>query len=278
MFLDDKMIDLKEKSKEQREKMGLARKSWLNNIDKEKLSEIYKKISETKKSKFKEGLLIPWNKGKKLPPFSQEWKNNLSKALKGHKSSKKVSEAVIFRNKTNNPMWDKEVIKKAVENRNYVDIARKTTLTKRKNGVFLEYSERMKKNNPMRNPIINAKVNKNPGYMKKRISALIKKPNNKEKILIELINKNKLPYEYVGDGKLIIGSKNPDFINKKEKKIIELFGNYWHTKRVRTYEETEEGRIKFFKKYNFDTLIIWEKELENINLVLEKIKTFDGKQ
>ena len=86
----------------------------------------------------------------------------------------------------------------------------------------------MKENNPMKNPEINAKVN-----------------------------------------------KNPDFINKNKDKIIEAFGSYWHTKKARVYEETEAGRIEYFKKYGFDTLIIWENELKNLDKVLEKIKNFD---
>ena len=263
-------------SEEHKRRISEARTIWLKNINRDVLDKIYEKISQTKKIKYREGLFAPWNKGKKRPQFSEDWKKKISESLKGHKASKKFIEKLILRNKTDNPMWNQEVVKKAVQNRNYKEIARKTNLTKIKNGVFLKYSERMKKNNPMKDPSINAKVNKNPEYMKKRISSLIKKPNNQEKILIDLINKNNLPYDYVGDGKYIIGSKNPDFIHKKENKIIELFGKYWHTKRARVYEETEDGRIEFFKKYNYQTLIIWEDELKNPDLVLEKIKSFDG--
>ena len=268
----------KPKSTEQRKKQSNARKIWLKNVNKLTLNKIYKKMAETKKLKFKKGLLIPWNKGKKRPAFSEEWKNNISVALKGHKTSKKVIDAVTLRNKINNPMWDPKIVKKAVKNRNYKEISKKTTFTNIKRGNFLKLSERMKENNPMKNPIINAKVNKNPEYLRRRISSLIKKPNKKEKILIDLINKNNLPYKYVGDGGLIIGSKNPDFVHNKDNKIIELFGQYWHTKKVRVYEETEKGRIEFFKRYNYQTLIIWEGELNNLNIILEKIRSFDGKQ
>ena len=248
-------------------------------IKETKLSEETKrKISETKKLMYRQGLITPWNKGKKRPPFSEEWRNNLSKSLKGHKSSKKVVNAVIFRNKNNNPMWNPEIVKKAVKSRNYKEIASKTTQTKIKNGTFLKYSQRMKVNNPMKDPLINAKVNKNPEYMRRRINALIKKPNNKEKILIDLINKNNLPYKYVGDGNLIIGSRNPDFMHNEGNKLIEFFGDYWHTKKVRCYEETEKGRKEFFKKYGFNTLVIWENELTNPEAVLKKIIIFDEKQ
>lgn len=237
-----------------------------------------RKISETKKLNYKQGLLIPWNKGKKRPPFSEEWRKKLSEASKKRKSFEKSRKFLILRNKTNNPMWNSEIVKKAVKNRDYKEISKKTTQTNLIRGNFLKLSERMKKNNPMKDPIINAKVNKNSEYIRRRISSLIKKPNKKEKILIGLVNKNNLPYKYVGDGKLIIGSKNPDFVHKKDNKLIEIFGTYWHTKKVRVYEETEKGRIEFFKRYNYQTLVIWENELDNPDLVLGKIRTFDGKQ
>lgn len=256
-------------------KQSLARKNWLKNADPELLKQIYARISKTKWLKFKLGLITPWNKGKKRPLFSEEWKRKLSEAGRNRKPSKKLIDAIILRNKTNNPMWNPKIVKKSAMNRNYKEIARKTTLTEIKNRTFLEYSKRMKENNPIKNPIVNAKVNKNPEYIKRRITPLIKKPNKKEQMIIDLINKNNLPYKYVGDGKLIIGSKNPDFIYKNKSKIIEIFGSYWHKDKARCYEETKEGRIEYFKKYNFDTLIIWEEELKDLDKTFDKIKNFD---
>ena len=236
--------------------------------------ETKRKISETKKRKYLSGELVVWNKGKKRPEFSQEWKNNISKACKGKRPSQLSISKLIERNKTNNPMWDVENVKKATAKRDYKEISRKTNETKIRAGTFLEYSKRMKINNPMKNQEINDKVNKNPEYIKRRIQGLITKPNKKESIVIELLKNNNINYEYVGNGKFIIGTKNPDFINIKDKKIIEVFGDYWHTKKVRCYEETEEGRIKYFNNYGYKTLIIWENELKDKNKVLEKIIKF----
>ena len=101
-------------------------------------------------------------------------------------------------------------------------------------------------------------------------------PNKPEKIMFEILNivaPNE--WEFVGDGQLIIGGKNPDFANVNGKKqIAECFGTYWHGERARCYEETEEGRIALFKKYGYDTLIIWENSLKNIPQVTEKIAEF----
>jgi very-short-patch-repair endonuclease len=47
------------------------------------LDVISKKISETKKKKYKEGTIISYWKGKKRPAFSQETRNNMSNSHKG---------------------------------------------------------------------------------------------------------------------------------------------------------------------------------------------------
>jgi|SRR3989344_4195350 len=261
--------------KKENPKITIALKNYYKIKPKKPISEEQKKkISETKKKKYALGEIVPWNKGKKRPEFSQEWKNNISKSLIGHKPYENARTKLILRNKTNNPMWNPDTIKKAVLKRDYAEIARKVTETKIKNGTFLEYSARMRLNNPMKDPIINAKVNKNPEIMKKRIQSLIIKPNNKESILIELFKTNNLPYKYVGDGKLIIGTKNPDFVDYEQKKIIEFFGDYWHTKKVRCIEETEQGRIDYFTNFGYKTLVIWENELKNLQEVLKKVLNF----
>ncbi len=65
-------------------------------------------------------------------------------------------------------------------------------------------------------------------------------------------------------------------LNLYKRKIIELFGDYWHTKKIRYYRDTEMGRIEYFKKYGYSCLVIWEKELKDLNKVLEKIRNFNG--
>jgi hypothetical protein len=68
---------------------------------------------------------------------------------------------------------------------------------------------------------------------------------------------------------MVIAGKCPDFINcNGEKKIIELFGDYWHL------GENPQERIDEFKPFGFDTLVIWEKELKNANGLKEKLLNF----
>ena len=86
------------------------------------------------------------------------------------------------------------------------------------------------------------------------------KPTSIEVRFIKLCKECKLPYRYVGDFQVWINGKNPDFINTSgEKKIIELFGNYWHK------PEDENTLTDHYGKYGFKTLIIWEDELKNLS-------------
>jgi hypothetical protein len=104
-------------------------------------------------------------------------------------------------------------------------------------------------------------------------------PNKKETQLINLFKDNNLPYKYVGDGKLIIGGYNPDFCNTDgQKKLMEMFGQYWHSPaKIRAWYETEQGRIAQFKSLGFDCLVIWENELRNQPKLLSKIKEWNDK-
>ncbi len=122
----------------------------------------------------------------------------------------------------------------------------------------------------------------NPEYREKQIKAIFAKynlkPTKPERRLRNGLNKM-FPgeYKYTGDGSIAIGYKNPDFINVNgQKKIIELFGDYWHSKKVtgRTRKEEEQQRIKHFKKYGYKTLIVWEYELKDIKRLRRKLIEF----
>lgn len=123
---------------------------------------------------------------------------------------------------------------------------------------------------------------KNPKFKEQQIKNLYKnfnvKPNKPEKKLIKFFKEKKLPYKYVGNGDFILGKKCPDFINVNgEKKVIELFGEYWHgrtNRRKAPYHQTEQGTKEFYGRYGFKALIIWYDELKNMGGILEKIEKF----
>jgi G:T-mismatch repair DNA endonuclease (very short patch repair protein) len=102
-----------------------------------------------------------------------------------------------------------------------------------------------------------------------------KKPNKLERRLTELIDKNGLPFRYVGNWEFMVAGKCPDFLNTDGRKLlIELFGNYWHTVKAR---ETVEERVERFRKHGFETLVLWEKEMDDEQLIVDKIRQFAGK-
>jgi very-short-patch-repair endonuclease len=102
-----------------------------------------------------------------------------------------------------------------------------------------------------------------PEIKARRVSATLKgnqiRPTNIEQTVIDVINEYNLPYKYVGNGEVIIEGKNPDFINVNGlKSVIEVYGRYWHQ------IEDEPERIEFFLRYGFRTLILWDREIENV--------------
>lgn len=117
-----------------------------------------------------------------------------------------------------------------------------------------------------------------PESRKKNLKALMKRPTRLEENFIKIINKNKLPYKYVGDGEFILGGKCPDFLNCDGKKqVIEIFGRVFHDpkktfKKEIPHHQTEKGTIEHYEKYGFKCLIIWEEELTNENKILAKLE------
>ncbi|MBU2072716.1 MAG: hypothetical protein KKA68_20985 [Gammaproteobacteria bacterium] len=77
--------------------------------------------------------------------------------------------------------------------------------------------------------------------------------------------------EFVGDGKFWLGypPRNPDFIHRKNRKIVEFFGNYWHKL------EDELDRIDHYNKYGWNCFVVWESDYNtNKEFAIAKIKEF----
>lgn len=116
-----------------------------------------------------------------------------------------------------------------------------------------------------------------PEYAQKTIKRLMQstntRPTRPELIVYKLIE-YVCPgeYEYSGDGTYIIDRMNPDFFNiNGQKKVIEMFGDYWHR------GEDPQVKIGRYAQSGFDCLVIWERELENSNNVITKIRNFNNK-
>jgi hypothetical protein len=67
----------------------------------------------------------------------------------------------------------------------------------------------------------------------------------------------------------VVAGKCPDFVNVNgQKKIIELFGDYWHR------GQNPQDRIDVFKPFGYETLVIWQRELEDLKSLRHKIFDF----
>lgn len=110
--------------------------------------------------------------------------------------------------------------------------------------------------------------------LKKMFISMQRKPNKKEQLLNNIIQEN-FPnmFKFVGDGQVIIGGFNPDFIHcNGQKFIIEMNGDYWHT--LPKAIEKDKRKLDAYYSYGYKTLTIWEHELKNRELVIEKINGF----
>jgi len=200
------------------------------------------------------------------------WKNdefrNKNRGFEGHKLSKEHKNKISLACKGKHP---------TEKTREKMSLFGKTRVGNKNSFFGKLHSEKSKE----KMKISAVKKWKNAIYREKQIKLLMKRrlckrPTEPERILIGLIEKNNLPFDYVGNGKIIIERFNPDFIdNDGSKQIIEVFGEHWH--RLSHSKKRDEKRLKSYKKYGYKTLIIWENELTknfDENKIVEKIRNF----
>ncbi len=113
--------------------------------------------------------------------------------------------------------------------------------------------------------IASKKLWQNPKYANLIMLAHDIKPNKLEQIYIDEFNF----LEYVGDGKLIIMGRCPDFKVYGKQKLIEIFGDYWHK------GEDPNILIEHYRKYGYECIVIWETEThKNFKDVKERVINF----
>ncbi len=204
--------------------------------------------------------------GKKLP---EETKQHMSKAHKQQWSNPEFHQKVV------------DSLKPVFASREYRDSCSRAQLKRNQNieeknkrieatkaGYTNEVRKRMSETRE--------KMWQNPEYRDYTISATLKSCNQRPNIpesklwaLLDYICPNE--YEYTGNGSLIINGLCPDFGNcNGQKKVIEMFGSFWHQ------GENPQDRINKFAELGFKCLVIWENELVdgNYDNVIEKIRAF----
>lgn len=229
------------------------------------------------------------SEGRKGMTLSEEHKKNLSKAHKGikcHQSEKEQKRLSAWaKGLWDDPVYCAKMIKLNGEQKHTKATKKKMSksrLALKERQGYLVSSETRKKLSKM-----SKKRWEDPEYKERVIKATLKAvttfPNKSEKKLRRILNKL-FPgeYKYVGDGSVLIGHKSPDFINVNgQKKLIEMFGDYWHSKERTglSKKEHRKQRQKHFEQYGYKTLVIWEHQLyDNVAKVKERVKNFHGLQ
>jgi len=233
-------------SEEHREKIGIS------NRGKKRTEQQKKKYSESKMGdsnpikrmdvRLKVGKSLKgrkaWNKGKKLPPLSDEHKEKIRVSMLGKNTFKRSEETC-----------EKMRVSKQGCKRS------KESVIKSNAGIKAAWANHEIKNKQVKAIILGNKVS----------------PNKVELTMqgfLDGIYPNE--WKFVGDGQLIINGKCPDFVNVNGKKmLIEVFGDYWHK------DDNPEDRIKIFEPYGYRTLVLWEHEImNNYEFVKSEIKDF----
>ena len=230
-----------------------------------------------------------WIKKWQDPIFKDRRSKEIKKGCKNRKSYKGK----------NNPMWKGGLIIWKCINCGKERLVFKSCQTKRCRTCYLKIlGLRVKKKHPCvgkhwtqseqtknkHRKILKEKW-QDPVYKEKTIKNILKashkRPNTVEIFLDIFFQKNLAnEYKYVGNGEFILGGKCPDFMNiNGKKKLIELYGDYWHGKERtgKIKKEAEDERINHFKKFGFNTLIIWESELKNLLKLKQKVLIFNKK-
>ncbi len=102
------------------------------------------------------------------------------------------------------------------------------------------------------------------------------RPNKPEKLLWRILRTN-FPGEFRMNvkGQVTIGGRIPDFVNVNGRKLlVEVFGDHWHGEghTGRTRQEEVRQRKHYFKKWGFNTIVVWDSELKNPTKVVERIR------
>lgn len=101
-------------------------------------------------------------------------------------------------------------------------------------------------------------------------------PNAPEKALDKILQKT-FPGQFHLNvkGKVVIDGKIPDFVGVNKKKLIEMFGTFWHGEQVtgRTKKKEEAHKISRFKKFGYQTTIVWQDELKDTETLVKRLKS-----
>lgn len=255
-------------------------------------------ISEETRKRMSESHLgkSTWTKGAK---FTEEHKANLSKAHKGQLSLKR---GLTFEQMYGAERAKKIKLKSSLSHKGQISWMKgkkhseksKDIMSKSRKGIINSPKMKLKLSQ-------NAKINPNYGMKGKhhsektkliykshwadpikkeqRIKAtskgLMKRPTSFEQKISDLCFKYNLPFIYTGNRSFLINFKNPDFVNERDKIVIEVYHSWFKIKDYGSVENYQEYCIEKYQKFGWKVIFIDETEVENEDweeICLNKIK------
>lgn len=231
------------------------------------------------------------------PPVSDDTRRKLSTALKDREFSQEHRTALSKAMKTqmadpsNNPMYGKHHTeatrcKMSLAKQDKYNGEMNPMYGKHRPKEFCQLLSRLKieqYQNPLERSKLSAKIKKlwtNPDYIAKVMKGRSVRPTKPELILIDILGKHLPEFGYNGDFSLgvVITGLIPDFVNVNGKKeIIELFGDYFHSGKIRAkWHASELGRIMAYNSLGYRCLVIWEREIyeQPESEIIDKIRQF----
>jgi very-short-patch-repair endonuclease len=126
------------------------------------------------------------------------------------------------------------------------------------------------------------KCNHEPGLLQEWAAKYPKWGTSLAELDLDRLLREHFPHQwrYVGDWRLTIGGKCPDFVHANRKLIIEMFGEWPHLELKQRYrpeltkEQAEQERAAHFSAHGYRTLVIWSKELRDEQRVVQRIRKF----
>lgn len=220
-------------------------------------SSIYRQMERTGMNEFSDGNITHKSKEQiensvevfkkyyKTHPEHNKGKNN---PFYGKSHTDKTKNKISVSNKGNTGFWNKGLTKETDER--LEESARKLSETRKRLIANGEIDVRL--------------------YVKNNVPTL---PEIK---FMEIVKENNLSYEYNGQGqKLTISGRVPDFVDIENRNLVEIFGVVFHDPEKAFFEvpyyKTYEGTMEHYRENDYDCVIIWDYEVDDVDLVLEKL-------
>lgn len=212
--------------------------------------------------------------------FTKEWRKKISKALKGRTITEEWRRKLSEANK--GKRISKEVrkkISKSLMGRKHPLYGKKMSReTKEKLSQSIRLKLSTKESKELRSLLhkkIQKKLFKDKNFRKKQLKILQNGLYNSrrgmtypEKLMFKMLKRLKIGFEYTGNFTFDVNGKCPDFRILRSRKLIEVFGDYWHE------SKEVKKKIKWYKKYGYECLVVWESDLkndeENVQRVVKK--------